>query len=82
MEQQEQPFMTNREMISDMHSKMTRMYGTMYGDEAAAVPGIAHRVKSLEEKDKKRTGIYMMIAAISAGLSLGIKAIAEYLKGG
>lgn len=73
-------FLTNREMVSDMHTKVSKMYNVMYGDEDADIPGLSHRVKKLEESDKKRSGMYVLIAAISAGISLGIKAISEHFK--
>jgi hypothetical protein len=73
-------FLTNREMISDMFVKVSKMHNVMYGDKQADIPGIAHRVKTLEDLDKKRTGIYIIISAVSAGISLGIKALADHFK--
>lgn len=76
----EQPFLTNREMIRDMHTKIDSMYNVVYGDEKAEIPGISKRVAILEKSDKKRTGIYLLISAISSGIALGFKAIIDHLK--
>jgi hypothetical protein len=65
-------------MISDMHTKTNRMYSAMFGDEGAAIPGIAQRVKKLEDSDKKRSGIYTLITAFGAGVALMIKAVIEH----
>ncbi len=73
-------FLTNREMISDMYTKVSKMHNVMYGDEAADIPGLSHRVKKLEDSDKKRAGIYVFISALAAGISLGAKALVDHFK--
>ncbi len=76
----EQPFMTSREMLSDMHSKVNQMYNVVYGDEKAGILGAGQRIKKLEEADKKRTSIYMLISAVSAGVAVGFKSFIDHFK--
>lgn len=77
MSNNEPHFLTNRELIRDMHTKINSMHNVIYGDEKAGIPGVSQRVNKLEEKDKRRTGIYILISAIAAGISLGLKFIAD-----
>lgn len=76
----EEVFKTNREILSDTHKKVTQLYNAMYGDKESEMPGIVHRVKKLEIKDQKRTGVYTVISALGAGLALAVQAIFNHNK--
>lgn len=76
----ERPILTNREILSDTHKKVTQLFNAMYGDKDASIKGIAHRVKDLESKEKKQSLIYTLISSISAGIALAVQAIINHLK--
>jgi hypothetical protein len=69
--------MTDRDLLLDTHAKVTKLTHVMYGDASADIPGVAQRVKILEDKEKKRSGIYMMVSAVSAGMALAIKSFTD-----
>ncbi len=60
--------------------ELIKLSNVIYGDPAAKIPGVAHRVKTLELSDKKTTKLLVFVSAISAGLALGFKTIGEHLK--
>lgn len=76
---EERPILTNREILSDTHRKVTQMYNALYGDRDADIPGIAHRVKKLENNERSQSKIYILISSISAGVALAMQSIFNYL---
>lgn len=81
MEQhKDETIITNRELLRDIHTKVSEVHSAMYGDPKAGIPGVAHRVTKLEESDKKRSRMYILISALSTGIALGIETIKNHIK--
>lgn len=71
--------MTNREILRDIHGKVNRMHAIVIGDEEAKQKGLVHKVESLEKSAENRKTIYVIISALSAGIAVGIKAVADFI---
>jgi hypothetical protein len=76
----DEPILTNREILSDVHKKVTSMHNVIYGDQPAGIPGLSHRVSKLENSEKKKAGLYVLISAISSGIAIAFKTFYDHLK--
>lgn len=73
-------FMTNREILREVHSDVKRMKNAMFGDKDAEIPGLVHRVDKLEKSDNKRGKIYIIISTISTGIGIAFSQMKDWFK--
>lgn len=69
----EEQIKTNREIQREMYEMIHEVHAEVMGNEDAGRLSYGKRISKLENADKKRTGIYILISAMSSGIAIVIK---------
>lgn len=67
-------FMTNREMLSDMHTKTNRMYNILLGDEQANVEGLVQKVSRHQKYISADKKLKWTLTGVLTGANIGFMA--------
>ncbi len=86
-ENMDEPIMTNRMILSDLHKKVNELhaisnelYAEVFGHETSGRLGYGKRIYKLETKQRTQTKLYIWVSTISSGISAGIMAIIHFLQ--
>lgn len=76
----DKPLITDRELILDIHSKVSTLHNVVIGDRDNKNYGLVDKVHRLEKAEANRGRMYIFISSISAGLSIALHKAFEYFK--
>ena len=67
---EDEPIQTNREILRDIHTKTSEMYTVVMGNPRANQDGLVQKVDKLEKSERNRSKMYILVSAISSGVSV------------
>lgn len=74
----DKPLITDRDLILDIHSKVSTLHNVVIGDRDNKNYGLVDKVHRLEKAEANRGRMYIFVSSISAGVSIALHKAFEF----